>query len=110
MLFRRECPIARRDDTQMARPEIFDGSAVEVLLDHRRRHVRATRHGGRISELLRDAPHHSGHGPFLSGLRIRESLALDALREADTGDERSAPGPEVLRAELLPQVDLDVLV
>ena len=94
----------------MSRAEIVDSSPVEVLLDYRGRDVRVPRHCRRISELLRDSPHDIGHGPLLLGFDCREPLLVDALREVDGGEERSAPCPEVLGSELLPEVDLHVVV
>src|SRR6185503_17692296 len=49
-----EAEISSADDPQMPRPEILDGSAVEILLDHRRAHVRRPRDRGSVSEPLGD--------------------------------------------------------
>src|SRR5438874_2535965 len=90
----------------MAGAEILDRSAVEILLDHGRAHVRRARYGGRVPELLGDPPHH-GRNPSLGLGRILWGILL---RQLDRRDQRAAPGAKVLRAEFRAEMLLDVLV
>lgn len=94
----------------MPRAEIVDRSSVQVLLHNRGRDVRAARDGGRISKLFRDEPHHRCDGSLLLADRFRKTLAFDSFREVDRAEQRAAPRPEVLRGELIAEIDLDVVV
>src|SRR5207249_4830237 len=64
----------------------------------------------RISEARRNTPHDRGDRPLLLAFRLRESLPGGALGEVDRSEQGAAPGTEVLRAELVPEIDLHVLV
>src|SRR5262245_41917042 len=101
-----EVQIPRADYAQMARAEIVNGSAVEILLDDRRAHIGRARDRRRVPEALADLAHHHRHGSFLLG----RTLCRLCLGKLDRGDERAAPGAEILGRELLPHVLLDVLV
>src|SRR5437870_11400156 len=90
----------------MAGTEIVDRSSVEILLDHGRTDVRRTRHRRRISQPLADEPHHRRD----AAPRLRRILGQPVLGERDRGDERTAPGAEVLGGELVSEVRADVLV
>jgi hypothetical protein len=94
----------------MAGPEIVDRSSLEVLLDNRRRDIRLSRHGRRISELLRDTLHDRRDRSLLLPFRLRKSLPVHTFRKVDRGEERAAPRPGVLGAEFLPELDLHVVV
>src|SRR5436305_10595929 len=94
----------------MTRPEIVDRSSFEVLLDNRGRDIRLARDGGCISELLGDPLHNCRHRPLLFLFRCRKSVLRRVLREIDRGKKRAAPRPEVLGRELVPKVDLHVVV
>src|SRR5439155_26608657 len=94
----------------MPRPKVVDRSPAQVLLDNCRRDVRLPSDRRRISESRRNTPHDRGYRPLLLVFRLRESLFGGALGEVDRGEQRTAPGAEVLRAELVPEVDLHVVV
>src|SRR6266571_5346034 len=90
----------------MVWPEIVDRSSVEILLDDRRADVRGTRYGRRISQPLADEPHHRRD----AAPRLRRILGQIVLGERDRGDDRTAPGAEVLSGELVSAIGADVLV
>src|SRR5438094_2292259 len=94
----------------MARPEIVDSSSFEVVLDNRWRDVRLARDSVCISKLLRDPLHNRGHRPLLLSFGRGKSVLLGVFCEIDRCEQRAAPGPEVLRAELLAEIDLHVVV
>src|SRR5436309_1801933 len=54
LFFDVETEISSADDPQMPRPEILDGSAVEILLDHRRAHIGRSRDRGCVPEPFGD--------------------------------------------------------
>src|SRR5205823_12234928 len=91
----------------MARPEILDGAAVQVLLDDGGTDVRGTRYRRRVPQPLGDAAHHARERPLLRRRAVRR---LRKLCERDGGLERPSPRPEILRREFLAHVALDVLV
>src|SRR6266536_1664404 len=90
----------------MPRPEIFDRSAVEILVDHRWTHVRATRNGRRIPKLLSDASHDGRD----HALCLCLGLPWAALRKCNGRDQRPAPRAEVLRRELVAEVRANIVV
>src|SRR5437763_13440915 len=94
----------------MSRTKIVDRSPVQVLLDNRRRDVRLASDRGSISESLRNPPHDRGDRPLLLTFRLRKSLLGGTLRQVDRSEKRPSPGAEVFRAELLPEIDLHVVV
>src|SRR2546423_6556475 len=94
----------------MPRPKIVDRSPVQVLLDNCRRDVRLPSDRRRVSESRRNTPHDRGYRPLLLAFRLRESLLGGALGEVDRSEQGAAPGTEVLRAELVPEIDLHVVV
>src|SRR3954449_2719123 len=94
----------------MPSAKIVDRSSVEILLHNRRRDVRLTRYCGCISEPLRNEPHDGCDRALLLAFRLRKPLLGGTLGEVDRREERPAPGAEVLGAELLPEVDLHVVV
>src|SRR5437763_11180896 len=91
----------------MARPEIVDRAAVEVLLPDGRAHVRGAGDRGRVSEPLGDAAHDRRHGAFLARRGVGR---VAELGECDRRLERAAPRPEILRGEFLAHAALDVVV
>src|SRR6266536_3689034 len=90
----------------MARTKIVDRSPVQILLDHGWTDVRSTRNCRCISQSLADGAHDAGN----RALALRFRLPHAPFGESDCGEQRSAPGPEILRRELLSEVCLDVLV
>src|SRR3954452_8215988 len=90
----------------MPRAEILDRSPVEILLDHRRAHIGAAGNSGRIAELVSDATHHRRNHTLGLTLRFRRPT----LGKGNRGDQRPAPGAEVLRRELVAEVFTDVVV
>src|SRR5947208_515450 len=90
----------------MSWAEILDRSAVEILVDHGGADVRAARNSRRIAELLADAPHHGRNDALRLALGVRGT----ALGQRDRGDQRAAPGAEVLRRELVSEMVADVVV
>src|SRR6266850_6776780 len=90
----------------MARAEIFDRCRVEILLDHRRTDVRAARNCRRVPELLSDRAHDGGNRT----LRIAFRLGRTAFGKCDGRDQRAAPGTEVFRRELVPEISPHVAV
>ena len=94
----------------MARAEIVDRSSIEVLLDDCWRDIRIPSDGRCISELLRDAVHDGSDRSLLLRFGRRDSLLGRGFREVDRRKEGATPGPEVLGGELLPEVDLYVVV
>ena len=94
----------------MPRSKIVDRSPIEVLLDNCRRDIRLARDGRRISESFRNTPHRCTDRSLLLAFRLRKSLLRGALREIDRREQRAASGAEVLPAELVPEIDLHVVV
>src|SRR5829696_3728058 len=90
----------------MAWTKVVDRGAIEILLHDRRADVGRARNGGRIPEPLADAAHHRGNLP----LRVRLRLGQPDLRQADRRLERPAPRAEVLRTEVVAEVDVHVVV
>jgi hypothetical protein len=76
------------------------------LLDHGRADVGRPGDGRRIAELRADHLHHGRNAP----VRLRLGLWRTVLGERDGCDQRPAPGPKVLRGELLSEMGLDVFV
>src|SRR5215211_7608194 len=97
-----ELGITRGDNAQMAGSEIVKCASLEVLLDHRRTDVRRSANGRGIPELLGDRTADRGDDLFPSGLGLRRSV----LGEADRGEQRPAPGAEILHCEVLAEVRL----
>ena len=62
----------------MARPEIVDRAAVEVLLHDGRAHVRGARDRRRVSEPLGHPAHDGRHGAFLALRGVRRRAEEDA--------------------------------
>src|SRR5581483_2833745 len=90
----------------MARLEILEGDALEILLDDGRADVRGAGDGSRISESRAGGPRDRGDDALRLGGRLRGS----ALGEGDGSRERAAPRAEVLCRELVAEVSLDVPV
>src|SRR5262245_25333203 len=88
----------------MTRPEIVDRSPVEILLDDRGAHIGRARYGRSVPELLPHLPHHLGDAFF----RLALCLGQIFPRELDRGDERPAPGPEILRGEFRAEMFADI--
>src|SRR5579864_904853 len=87
----------------MPGPEIRRGSAFEIRLDHGRRDVRLAADRRRVAEAVGHGAHHGHDGALPVAVPV-------PLREGDRRQERAAPRPEVLRAELVAEMRLHVLV
>src|SRR5687768_15245898 len=90
----------------MPRTKVIDRSAVEILLDDSRAHIRVARYSRSVSEPLSDR----AHDVCDRLLRLGVALADAALGKRDCGRERAAPGAKVLRGELVAHVLADVAV
>jgi hypothetical protein len=87
---------------------IVEHAALLVGLDHSREDVRRATDSGGVAEMFRDLADGGRDAPLRLGPGPR--LARRVSRERAGAEERSRPGPEVLRAEPLPHHVLDVRI
>jgi hypothetical protein len=99
LLFRFQTDLARADDPQMPGSKIGNRSPVEILIENGGTHVRRARNPRSIAELLPDSAHHCNDAP-LPGRSFDRTL----FRKSDRRSQRSGPGAEVFRRELLAEV------
>src|SRR5919108_2901765 len=90
----------------MSSSKIVDRSAVEILLDHGRADVRRPCYCRGIAEPLAHGAHRRGD----HALGLCFGLGDSVLRKRDRGEQRAAPGAEILGRELVADMPLDVLV
>src|SRR5437016_6240861 len=90
----------------MTGAKILDRSTFQILVDDGRADVGAARDGRRVAELSPDAAHHGGD----HALRFAVCFGRSVLGERDRGNQRAAPGPEILRGELVAEIVPNVVV